>query len=78
MPAAPFLPERGRFAGLLLPAGAPACASRALRVVRCLAQRCGATFRCTLKASAYRYYVYATDAAGNHQARVAWSTLTVK
>jgi hypothetical protein len=35
-------------------------------------------FRCTLKQGTYRFYVYATDAAGNVQSRVGSSKLTVK
>ncbi len=37
-----------------------------------------ATFRCTLAKRTYRYYVYATDAAGNRQNKVAGNRLTVR
>ena len=36
------------------------------------------SFRCTLAAGKYRYYVYATDAAGNVQASVGSNKLTIK
>ena len=36
------------------------------------------TFRCGLARGAYRFYVYATDAAGNTQTKVASNRLTVK
>lgn len=35
-------------------------------------------FRCDLARGTYRFYVYATDAAGNTQGNVAWSRLIVK
>ena len=35
-------------------------------------------FHCTLKAGTYRFYVYATDAAGNVQSKVAHNTLRVR
>lgn len=37
-----------------------------------------AKFRCTLAKGAYRYYVYATDAAGNAQSKIGYARLTVK
>ncbi len=36
-----------------------------------------AAFRCTLRTGVYRFYVRATDAAGNRQTNIAWQTLTV-
>ena len=36
-----------------------------------------ASFVCKLAAGSYRYYVYATDLAGNHQAKVGTNALTV-
>ena len=36
------------------------------------------TFRCKLRSGKYRYYVYATDAAGNWQASVGSNRLTVR
>ena len=39
---------------------------------------CTATFRCTLAKRTYRYYVYATDVAGNRQNKVAGNRLTVR
>jgi hypothetical protein len=35
-------------------------------------------FRCTLKKGTYRFYVYATDAAGNKQSTVGSRSLIVK
>jgi hypothetical protein len=35
-------------------------------------------FRCRLAPGTYRFYVYATDAAGNTQSNVAWNRLVVK
>jgi hypothetical protein len=35
-------------------------------------------FRCTLAKGAYKYYVYATDAAGNKQSKAGYGRLTVK
>jgi hypothetical protein len=37
-----------------------------------------AKFRCTLAKGTYRYYVYATDGAGNTQSKVGWNKLVVK
>ncbi len=37
-----------------------------------------AAFRCLLAKGAYRYYVYATDAAGNRQSRVGSAGLKVR
>jgi hypothetical protein len=37
-----------------------------------------AKFRCTLAKGAYKYYVYATDAAGNPQSKIGSAKLTVK
>ena len=36
------------------------------------------TFRCRLPRGSYRYCVHATDAAGNRQVKVAWSSLVVR
>ena len=41
-------------------------------------ERLSATFRCRLSAGHYRFYVYATDAAGNSQSQVASNRLTVR
>jgi photosystem II stability/assembly factor-like uncharacterized protein len=45
-------------------------------------QPCGAALKATFKASlskgVYKWYVYATDAAGNKQGKAAWQKLTVK
>ena len=37
-----------------------------------------ASFRCRLAKGRYRFYVYATDPAGNKQVKVAWNRLTVR
>jgi hypothetical protein len=37
-----------------------------------------AKFRCTLAKGTYKYYVYATDAAGNTQSKVGYAKLTVR
>jgi hypothetical protein len=37
-----------------------------------------AKFRCTFAKGAYKYYVYATDAAGNVQSRAGYAKLTVR
>ena len=41
-------------------------------------RRLAASFVCRLAAGQYRFYVYATDAAGNKQSRVASNRLTVR
>jgi hypothetical protein len=41
-------------------------------------QRLSAAFHCRLKQGQYRFYVYATDAAGNSQSQVASNRLTVR
>jgi hypothetical protein len=39
---------------------------------------CQTGFRCDLARGTYRFYVYATDAAGNRQSNVAWNRLVVR
>jgi outer membrane protein assembly factor BamB len=46
--------------------------------LRAVNRSLGCTFRCTLARKTYRFFVYATDAAGNKQARVGSNKLSVK
>ena len=55
---------------------------RVVKTLKAAKVRAGATsavkFRCKLAKGKYRFFVYATDAAGNPQSKVASNRLTVR